>query len=102
VIEAMSDNCSQKTAGDYELSQRRKTLPTWQVTKDGAGSNAGVILKRNDEPEGTSDLPRQERTGKGPLRILMIIAGTLFVRLGDGARRCQSQNHGFVEDHEPR
>jgi uncharacterized membrane protein YbaN (DUF454 family) len=45
-------------------------------------SSARVILKRNGEGKGTSDLPRQERTGKGLLRILMIVAGTLFVGLG--------------------
>jgi uncharacterized membrane protein YbaN (DUF454 family) len=45
-------------------------------------SSARVVLKRNGERKGTSDLPRQERTVKGLLRILMIIAGTLFVGLG--------------------
>lgn len=45
-------------------------------------SSTRVVLKRNGEGKGIADLPLEERTGKGLLRILMVIAGTLFVGLG--------------------
>ena len=45
-------------------------------------SSTRVVLKRNGEGKGVVDLPREERTGKGLVRVLMVIAGTLFVGLG--------------------
>ena len=45
-------------------------------------SSARAVLKRNDAGKGIADLPVEERTGKGLARVLMVIAGTLFVGLG--------------------
>lgn len=53
-----------------------------QAMKQPIRSSTRVVLKRNGEGKGIADLPLEERTGKGLLRILMVIAGTLFVGLG--------------------
>jgi uncharacterized membrane protein YbaN (DUF454 family) len=50
--------------------------------KQSIRSSTRVVLKRNCEGKGIADSSREERTGKGLLRILMVIAGTLFVGLG--------------------
>jgi len=53
-----------------------------QAMKQPIRSSTRVVLKRNGEGKGIADLPLEERTGKGLVRILMVIAGTLFVGLG--------------------
>ena len=82
MIEAMSDNCSQKSPRDCELSQRRKAVPTCTTIKQGIKSNTGVILERNGKGKCMEDKLPPKSSPNALVRGLLIIAGTLSLGLG--------------------